>query len=104
MAAKPLNFCKYYKGEDDCPGGDYETFQRWWWLERNYCAASPERRKYWQTRGVEMCLDSMPELKAFITGCGRTLDEKGMLACAIILQKENCAMSNFDFIYDYGKK
>lgn len=109
MTKDIFKYCKYYKGEEKCPPGDYESFQRLWYLEREYFSTVynypaqyfgkeyQHGYEFWETEGVSMCA----RYKEFIKQFNKT--EQGFLAYATIIPSTHCPQSA-DYIYNYGKK
>lgn len=111
-----LALCRYYKGERECPPGkDWAMFERFWHLERRYVENAyfvrgnyfgefyDERRKFWETKGLEMCLDSFPDVRSFIDSDSFSVTQKGMLAFMVIMAVENNPMGGPNFILNYGR-
>lgn len=101
MNKKNLKYCLYYKGEDRCPEGDYKTFQRFWYMEREYYMGSDFERRSAQWSGyARTWFNDKPTIRNFITDKRWNDVQRGFLVyCACMppaLPPE--------WILDYGRK
>lgn len=104
-----LEYCRYYKGEEKCPPGDYETFERFWYLEREYFTTVFDEpssywdkqykrgAEFWETEGVKSC----EEYKDFLNKFDKIT--QGFLAYAVIIPSTHCPQDT-RYILNYGKK
>lgn len=99
-----LKYCKYYKGEIQCPA-DIEN-RNFWILEKHYfhedAFGDPKVRKYWEEGdGYKLCLDTFPELRDFILKQDKVT--RGFLACTAIHSYSHNPQSGVTYLLDYGK-
>lgn len=95
-------YCKYYKGEDECPQGkDYDTFVRFWSAEMTYCLLDKKEREYYESElGQKWCTEPK-ELHNFIKKWDKPI--RGFLAYYIITAFNMCPYEDYRFILNYGK-
>ena len=100
-------YCLYYDGKDKPPvDADYDTFARFWYLEKEYFeGAYYTRREYWETGlGMKMCVTDSPDIREFFDKNNFSKTIRGFLAHVVITAMEMCPMGGYNFIFNYGKK
>ena len=97
-----LKYCKYYKGEKECPKNvDYDTFARFWYAEKEYCSLAPmERKRYEGEFGQNFC-KSPKEIHDFVKQWGKPT--RGFMAYYIITSLNMCPSGRIDVIFNDGK-
>lgn len=97
-----MPYFRYYHGEDVNPFSSGQSDAGYWRLERNYIHEYLQRGDYWETEGVEMCLE-FDEIREIFTSDKYNKAEKGMLASFAIIGMEQSPESGLDYLLGYGK-
>lgn len=105
MDKEILRYCKYYKGEKECP--QEIRYRNFWFLERNYFGSDAfqdkKNRKYWEEgNGYKLCIDTFPKLTAFMWEQDKIT--RGFLACSAIYSYSHAPQAGVEYLLDYGKK
>lgn len=101
MNPKYLKYCRYYKGEETEPKNkSYNSFLRFWYLEREYYTDHYEtKHEYWENEGQKYC-EHPAFLKKFVSKIkDKTI--RGFVAYATTMITYNCPMDDGEFILRY---
>lgn len=100
MNEKYLQYCLYYKGEEDCTNKNNQDFFAFWSLENQYWHNTAEFRKSYEEKARKY-IDEHPKLNNFLTSYA-PLPQK-----AFVLYAEDMLSSwlpqAVDMVFDYGK-
>ena len=101
MNLEYLKFCKYYKGEEEVPiGKDYDTFLRFWYLERDYYTdVYDEKHEFWEGEGIDKYCQQKTLLDFLSKIDNKTI--RGFVAYSATMVSYNCPMEGCDFILNY---
>ncbi len=101
MNPEYLKFCKYYKGEEEEPiDKDYDTFQRFWYLEREYYSGPyKDEHEFWEGEGIERYCQQKPLLEFLAKIKNKTI--KGFVAYSATVVSYHCPMEGCGFILKY---
>lgn len=98
-------YCRHYRYENTCPEGrNYDTFDRWWYLEREYIRVFNDKHEYWETEGIKTYFDEErdKDILEYIRKFPKEM--QGFLAYSAIMSFSHCPAGGIDFIFNYDKE
>lgn len=96
-----LKYCKYYKGEEQCPFKDAPTMY-FWEAEMRFINISNNTR-FVSEEYVKTISDCAPEIKEYVSNKQNPLISRAIVAFAVDDITYHSPMSDTSYFSEYGK-